>query len=143
MTDPSTYLDEKKSIWIGSHSPGWSIVISTLEPRTTGFLVKTGNRLLTIGWLWEIHGLHDLNFFRDGDLVEAIPSFPSGELDPGPELEPFSLGLPREGDEETGEEKLAHAFLTIVGRMTGRFIDDDWFLIPGRTYNHRISEADA
>lgn len=137
MTDPSIYLNERNSVWIGPHSPGWSVVISALEPRTAGWWLSSGDRhYFKVSWLWEIDGLCDLVYFHDGNPLAKIPAFPSGELLPDPVFEPFAHGLPREGDESRGEEWLAHAFLTVVGRMTGRFIDEEWFLTPGRVYDH-------
>ncbi|MGV9595146.1 hypothetical protein ACWDR1_00610 [Streptosporangium sandarakinum] len=136
MTDESIPLDDRNSVWIGPHSPGWSVVVGALEPQPVGWwLGSGGRRLLRVCWLWEIDGLYDLDYYRDGDLVAELPALPSGELLPGEVFEPFSQGLPRDGDENGGEERLAHAFLTIVGRMTGRFIDEAWFRTPGRVYD--------
>ncbi|WP_030453734.1 hypothetical protein [Herbidospora cretacea] len=144
MIDPPDMLNENPAVWIGPCGPGWSMVIGAYEPYNSAprLNVVKGRRLL-VRWFWEVDGLYDLDFYRDGELVEELPAFPSGELDPGPELEPYCFGLPREGVEEGGWERLAHAFLTIAGRMSGRFIDEDWFRIPGRTYDQPISEADA
>lgn len=136
MTDWSVPLDEKDSLWIGPHAPGWSVVISTSSPQAGGWRLSSGHRgMLIVSWHWEIDGLSDLDYYRDGNPVADIPAFPTGELLPGPVFEPYARDLPREGDENEGEERLAHAFLTIVGRMTGRFIDEEWFLTPGRAYD--------
>jgi hypothetical protein len=135
MTDWSVPLDEKDSLWIGPHSSGWSVVISTSGPETGGWWLSSGNRgMLVVGWHREIDGLSDLDYYRDGNRVAEIPAFPSGELLPGQLFEPYAQGLPRDGYPREGEERLAHAFLTIVGRMTGRFLDEDWFRTPGRAY---------
>ncbi|MEU6715637.1 hypothetical protein ABZ897_29595 [Nonomuraea sp. NPDC046802] len=136
LTDWSVPLDEVDSLWIGPHSPGWSVVISTSGPETGGRWLSSGNRgMLMVDWHREVTGLSDLDYYRDGNLVAELPALPSGELLPGQLFEPYAQGLPRDGYPiEEGEERLAHAFLTIVGRMTGRFLDDDWFRIPGRAY---------
>lgn len=135
MTD-SSIIYESNSVWIGPHGPGWSLVISPLGLRTVPEGVIPGDRrLLEVSWMWDIHGLHDLHYCQDDKLIAELPAFPTGELLPGPVFEPYARDLPREGDENEGEERLAHAFLTIVGRMTGRFIDEEWFLTPGRAYD--------
>ncbi|WP_218011227.1 hypothetical protein [Herbidospora mongoliensis] len=101
MTDPPVMLIDNPAVWIGPCSPGWSMVIGAYVPYSSGPRLGVVNgRRLRVRWLWDIDGLYDLGFYRDGDLVEQLPGFPSGELDPGPELEPFCLGLPREGVEE-------------------------------------------
>ncbi|MEV0972302.1 hypothetical protein [Microtetraspora glauca] len=142
MTDWSVPLDEKDSLWIGPHSPGWSVVISTSGPQTGGWWLSSGNRgMFVVGWHRDIDGLSDLDYYRDGNVVAEIPAFPNGELLPGPVFEPYAHGLPRDGDPNEGEERLAHAFLTIVGRITGRFLDEDWFRTPGRAYGFPSVDA--
>ncbi|GAA0829944.1 hypothetical protein ACFQVD_32995 [Streptosporangium amethystogenes subsp. fukuiense] len=132
MTDRSV----KDSLWIGPHSPGWSVVISTSGPGTGVWQLSSGNRgTLMAGRHREIDGLSDLDYYRDGNVVAEIPGMPSGELLPPQLLEPYAQGLPRDGCPIEGEERLAHAFLTVVGRMTGRFMDEEWFLAPGRAYD--------
>ncbi|WP_030905723.1 hypothetical protein [Streptosporangium amethystogenes] len=132
MTDWSV----KDGLWIGPHSPGWSVVISTSGPGAGVRQLSSGNRgTLMASWHREIDGLSDLDYYRDGNVVAEIPGMPSGELLPPQLLEPYAQGLPRDGYPIEGEERLAHAFLTIVGRMTGRFIDEGWFLAPGRAYD--------
>ncbi|SDL80586.1 hypothetical protein [Nonomuraea jiangxiensis] len=128
-------VHENDSLWIGPHSPDWSVVIGTSGPETGGWWLSSGNRgMLLVSWHREIDGLSDLDYYRDGNVVAEIPGLPSGELLPPQLLEPYAEGLPRDGYPIDGEERLAHAFLTIVGRMTGRFLDDDWFRTPGRAY---------
>ncbi|MFF3667120.1 hypothetical protein [Microtetraspora malaysiensis] len=132
----SSAIYESSGVWIGRHSPGWSVIISTLGLHTVPDGVIPGaRRLLEVGWMWDIHGLHDLHYCQDDKLVAEIPAFPTGELLPAPLFEPYAQGLPRDGDPNEGEERLAHAFLTIIGRMTGRFLDEEWFTTPGRIYN--------
>jgi hypothetical protein len=142
MTDWSVPIDEKDSLWIGSHSPGWSVVISTGGPGAGVRQLSSGNRgMLMVDWHREIDGLSDLAYYRDGKVVAEIPGMPSGELLPPQLLEPCAQGLPRDGDPHEGEERLAHAFLTIVGRMTGRFLDEDWFHTSGRAYEFPLTDT--
>lgn len=89
----------------------------------------------------DIDGLYDLDYYRDGNLVAELPAFPSGELLPGQLFEPYAQGLPRDGDPYEGEERLAHAFLTIVGRITGSFLDEDWLHTPGRAYGFPLVDT--
>ncbi|MEU7003655.1 hypothetical protein [Nonomuraea sp. NPDC046570] len=140
MTDWSVPLDEKDTLWIGPHSPGWSVVISTSGPETGGWWLSSGNMLM-VDWHREIDGLSDLAYYRDGNLVAELPALPSGELLPGQLFEPYAQELPRDGDPNMGEERLAHAFLTIVGRITGRFLDEDWFRTPGRAYGFPLVDT--
>lgn len=144
MTDWSVPFDEKDSLWIGPHSPGWSVVISTSGPETGGWWLSSGNRgMLVVSWHRDVDGLSDLDYYRDGNLVAELPALPSGELLPGQLFEPYAQGLPPDGDPNMGQERLAHAFLTIVGRMTGRFIDEDWLRTPGRAYGFPLGDTNG
>ncbi|MET8866291.1 hypothetical protein ABZW11_25430 [Nonomuraea sp. NPDC004580] len=49
-------------------------------------------------------------------------------------FEPYAYGLFPDSDEGRGDEVSANACLTIVGRMTGRFLDDDWFRTAGTLF---------
>lgn len=67
MTDWSVPFDEKDSLWIGPHSPGWSVVISTSGPETGGWWLSSGNRgMLVVSWHRDVDGLSDLDYYRDG-----------------------------------------------------------------------------
>ncbi len=94
-----------------------------------------------VDWHREINGLSDLVYYRDGNVIAEIPALPSGELLPGQLFEPYAQGLPRDEYPIQGEERLAHAFLTIVGRMTGRFLDENWFRTPGRAYGFPLIDT--
>ncbi|WP_371786368.1 hypothetical protein [Streptosporangium subroseum] len=62
-----------------------------------------------------------------------MPAFWDGCLEDGSVFAPYVSGLVRNYDDD-GEEPLAHAFLTVAGRITGRFLDEVWFRTPGRVY---------
>ncbi|SNT60891.1 hypothetical protein SAMN05216276_108019 [Streptosporangium subroseum] len=138
MTDRSV----EDGLWIGPHGPGWSVVISTSGPGTGVLQLSSGNRgMLMVSWDREIDGLSDLVYYRDGNVVAESPGMPSGELLPSQLLDPYAQGLPRDGYPIEGEERLAHAFLTIVGRITGRFLDEDWLSTPGRAYGFPLVDT--
>lgn len=125
-------------VWLGPHSSGWSVVVN-LAPVGGSVgdraLWSQGRRALEVSWLWEIDGLYDLPYFQDGQLLEELPAFWNGHLDEGSVFAPYVSGLDRDYGDDDGEEQLAHAFLTVVGRITGRFLDDAWFRTPGRVYD--------
>ncbi|RCG31626.1 hypothetical protein DQ384_08670 [Sphaerisporangium album] len=139
LTDWSRPLGETATIWLGPHSPGWSVAIM-LHPAGSMSgsrrLSAGERRSLDINWLWEVDGLYPLYYqYNDGEVSEEIDAFWDGYLPPGSVFEPFASGLVRDHGQDDGEEPLAHTFLTIVGRMTGRFIDEDWFRTSGRVYD--------
>ncbi|TMR88703.1 hypothetical protein [Nonomuraea basaltis] len=133
FTDPDMPLDEKNTVWIGSHSPGWSVAVSPLGLQSDLSLCEGKRRMLEVSWLSEIDGPYPLYYFFDGrSISEEIGEYWNGRLPSGSVFEPYVSGLIR--DYDTDDEALAHAYLTIVGRMTGRFIDEAWFRTPGWIY---------
>ncbi|MFB9893979.1 hypothetical protein ACFFOQ_29570 [Planobispora takensis] len=68
-----------------------------------------------------VDGLHDLDHFHDGEFVEMIGPVGNGETESG---SIFTVYL--EGLEFPGGKQSLSAFLTLVGRLTGCFIDREW-----------------
>jgi hypothetical protein len=124
-------------VWMGPHSRGWSAVIN-LAPvggaAGNRELWSGGRRGIEVSWLMEIDGLYGLSWFAEGLHVEELPAFWDGYLEDGSVFAPYVSGLVRKYDDDDGEEPLAHAFLTVAGRITGRFLDEAWFRTPGRVY---------
>ncbi|MFB4291353.1 hypothetical protein ACBI99_27140 [Nonomuraea sp. ATR24] len=138
MTDPSVPLDEKNSLWLGRHDSGWSVVVSPLGVRAALLPLSADDRqTLEVSWLQEIDGLYPLYFHaKGGEVSEEIEPFWNGRLQAGSVFERYVHGLARNYGDDESDGPLANAFLTIVGRMMGRFIDEEWFHSPGRVYDH-------
>ncbi|MFI6816132.1 hypothetical protein ACIBG7_27265 [Nonomuraea sp. NPDC050328] len=77
--DMSNAVDiyDPSDLWIGPHSPGWSVVICSMELQAVPEGVIPGaRRLLEVSWTWDIDGLHDLSFCQGDKLIAQIPAFP-------------------------------------------------------------------
>ncbi|MCT9929902.1 hypothetical protein N5079_06675 [Planotetraspora sp. A-T 1434] len=109
-------------IWIGDHAPGWThfINISGLSGpvRNTGI---SGGRAFQVEWDEDVEGVHDLYCFIDGVFAAELGAFSPEIVDPV--FAPYAEGL---AWKHGSDEQIANAFLTVVGRITGRFIDQEW-----------------
>lgn len=84
-------------IWVGSHSPGWSVAVAINE----GML-----------------------YYYDGELVGTLGAIEEFR-DHTHDLE-VGWGV--------GFQVTVESFLTLAGRITGRFLDRDWFTTPRVLY---------
>ncbi|MDF5756097.1 hypothetical protein [Spongiactinospora sp. TRM90649] len=131
-------LSRPLAIWIGPHAPGWSVVVNLLPvggALTDKALWSEGRRAVEVSWLTDIDGLYDLDYYHDGRLAEELPAFWDGNLPPDSVFAPHTTGLVRDYGDDADEKDLTAAFLTITGRITGRFIDTPWFSTPGSAYD--------
>jgi hypothetical protein len=120
------------AVWIGPHAPGWSAVVSLSALDEGGTrLIEGGRRMLEVSWSWEIGGVYPLYYSNGVRVSEELEGWPAPT---GSVFEPYAHGLFPDSDEDQGDEVPANAYLTIVGRMTGRFLDDDWFRTVGRVF---------
>lgn len=130
------------AVWIGPHCPGWSVVVSLGALNRGGPLLCEGERrMLEVSWLWEIDGVYPMYYRYNGKQIsDELEGWrvPSGAV-----FEPYTDGLFADGDDDQGDEVTANAYLTIVGRMSGRFIDEEWFHTTGRVYQLSLSSDDG
>ncbi|MEW1838199.1 hypothetical protein AB0392_09595, partial [Nonomuraea angiospora] len=120
------------AVWIGPHATGWSAVVGLSALNEEGArLIEGGRRMLEVSWSWEIDGVYPLNYSNGVRVSEELEGW---LVPPGSVFEPYAHGLFPDSDEGQGDEVSANAYLTLVGRMTGRFLDDDWFRTVGRVF---------
>ncbi|MEV4377178.1 hypothetical protein [Streptosporangium sp. NPDC049644] len=106
-------------VWIGGHSPGWSVAITMSGSFTLREEASAGRRRIISHWhLGDLGETGDegMVYYQDGELigrlgVEAFQDY-AGDL---------------ETSHEGGFEEEVEGYLILAGRVTGRFLDRDWF----------------
>ncbi|NRQ34533.1 hypothetical protein HII36_22180 [Nonomuraea sp. NN258] len=127
---------EDEVIWIGSHTPGWTHIL-WLSSFHTGAEAKAlsagGRRLLTVYYNGGLFELDDLYLYQDGALVDEInPPYADGAPVTVPEYAMYAEGLELEHGMRSQQE--LHLILCMVGRITGRFLDREWFTATRTLY---------
>ncbi|MFI6454712.1 hypothetical protein ACIBF6_24495 [Streptosporangium amethystogenes] len=116
-------------IWIGSHVSGWTHILWLSAFHTTAeakALSAGGRRLLTVYYNGGLTELDHLYLYQDGALVNEIdPPYIDGAPVSVPEYAVYAEGLELELDMSSTQE--LHLLLCMVGRITGRFLDREWF----------------
>lgn len=151
-------FDEDEVVWIGRQGPAWTQILHisgfcTRAAHIQAALTRGGVRLLQTAWN-DAKGVYDLDLIEDGRRVDSITEF---GFDPvpviPPDIEPRLLGsyVPEayepvdwsdrafgpyaEGlDPEGPHGPVENLFLIVIGRMTGRFLDEEWLAGPHRLY---------
>ncbi|MFF0578097.1 hypothetical protein [Streptosporangium saharense] len=124
--------------WIGAHTPGWTRVIAISGawfPQET--LSERGLRLFQVEYDQDVDGLRDLDYYHDGAFIAEINPPYLGEEAEETEYARYHAGL--ELNPDATQEAALNAFLCLIGRITGRFIDQDWFTSIGTL--HRIPDG--
>lgn len=128
MTRYEQSLDDEV-IWIGSHAPGWTHILWLSAFHTTAeakALSAGGRRLLTMFYNGRLPELDQLYLYQDGALVNEIdPPYVGGAPVSVPEYALYAEGLELELNMSSTQE--LHLLLCMVGRITGRFLDREWF----------------
>ncbi|MEU6411852.1 hypothetical protein [Microbispora sp. NPDC046933] len=111
--------DEQETlVWIGAHSPGWSVSVTMNRGFTLSEEASAGGRSILAHW--HMAGLYELAdegmvYYHDGEYVGRV-----GE-------EAFQ-DYARDLDlDDAGFRELVEYYLILAGRITGRFLDRDWF----------------
>lgn len=123
-----------KGIWIGPHAPGWTHLfvfgLSSTHPAI-GNLGK--RRAFQIKFWGEVgEGLEPLYLHYDGELLGDVnPPYEEGGYMPLPDYRPFTEGLALDPDGDLEHD--VHTLWCVVGRITGRFADREWWT-PTRTF---------
>ncbi|MEO3807322.1 hypothetical protein [Nonomuraea sp. B1E8] len=128
MTRYEHSLDDEV-IWIGTHAPGWTHVLWLSGFHTTAeakALSAGGRRLITMFYNGGLGELDHLYLYQDGALVNEIdPPYVDGAPVSVAEYAVHAEGLELELGMSSMQE--LHLLLCMVGRITGRFLDRDWF----------------
>jgi hypothetical protein len=122
-------------IWIGPHAPGWTYLFAFslyLHPR--GFPNLGKRRVFEIDYTGEVGpGLSPLHLYYDGEVLgDVTPPQEPGEPVDLPEYQPLTEGLEL-GGHDTYDEDL-HSYFCLMGRITGRFTDREWWTAPRTFY---------
>ncbi|GGP04753.1 hypothetical protein LDL08_04600 [Nonomuraea glycinis] len=126
-------------IWIGPQAPGWVQVIQldgndAWQWRSWVELTRDGGRLLYLGWpLYELEGVEDLEYVVAGEVVTTLVVGDPEERDgTDPDaLDGYLDGLAFKGDSAAAEVTSA---LRLIGRVTGRELDEAWLNGPHTRY---------
>lgn len=118
-------------IWAGPQAPGWVQVIQldgndVWRWQSWAELTRDGGRLLYLGWpLYELEGVEDLEYVVGGEVVTSLVVGDPEERDgTDPDaLDDHLDGPAFEGDTAAAEVTSA---LRLIGRVTGRELDEAW-----------------
>ncbi|MEV5895919.1 hypothetical protein [Nonomuraea fuscirosea] len=132
----------RKGIWIGPHAPGWTHVFVFGFYSNHPAIRNLGRRrVFQINFWGEVgEGLEPLHLHYDGELIDDVmPPYEEGGYMALPDYRPFTAGL--ELDSDTELEQDVHTLWCLVGRITGRFADREWwtstrtfYRIPGEAW---------
>ncbi|MEU5869713.1 hypothetical protein ABZ815_51725 [Nonomuraea sp. NPDC047529] len=131
-------------VWIGDYAPGWILAIQLDGNRLWEWdawarLSGEKRRLLSLGWpLHDLDGVEDLQYLVGGELVTSLVVGDPEERDGSdPDaLDDYLDGLSFFGDTAYAEVTSA---LRLIGRITGREIDDAW--LDGTHTRYAIRES--
>ncbi|OPG11397.1 hypothetical protein [Microbispora sp. GKU 823] len=153
--DPSTRLEcdlatmqdvfigpPEKAIWMGPHAPGWTHMFAFGMYSFHPVLRNLGKRrVFEMYFAGEVgEGLEPLYLNYDGEQLGDVtpPDAAGGEMDI-PEYRPYAAGL--ELGTARDHERDIHLMFCMMGRITGRFADRDWwtatrtfYRIPDRSW---------
>ncbi|GIH56407.1 hypothetical protein Mro02_33210 [Microbispora rosea subsp. aerata] len=120
-------IEERAAVWIGPHAPGWTHVLAFgLHPYHPAVLNLGKRRVFEIFCRAELGELDPLNVYYDGEQLGDVtpPYVQGGDMDL-PEYRPYTPGL--ELGEARDLKRDTHLMMSMVGRITGRFTDRDWW----------------
>jgi len=111
--------DEQETlVWIGTHSPGWSVSVTMNRGFTLSEEASTGGRGILAHWHMAIlYELADegMVYYHDGEYVGRV-----GEE----AFQDYALDL---NLDDAGFREQVEYYLILAGRITGRFLNRDWF----------------
>ncbi|WP_433365711.1 hypothetical protein [Streptosporangium sp. CA-115845] len=126
------------TVWIGPHAPGWTHVLAFgLYPYHPAIRNLGKRRVFQIRYDDDRYLLEGLYLYYDGaQLGYAGPPDEEGHMDL-PDYRPYANGLALSEDESHRQH--LHLMLCMVGRITGRFLNREWFASTRTLY--RIPEG--
>ncbi|RCG26524.1 hypothetical protein DQ384_29235 [Sphaerisporangium album] len=134
MRSYDRYSDEIV-VWLGEHAPGWAHMLTlsgTAPPKEVIDTLSAGRRrVFDVFFIWETGHLNNRYTYDGVCIGDVSPPYPGGvgEVE---EFTPYSRGLELGDGMSTAE--VFDRILCMVGRITGRFIDRDWFSSPRTLY---------
>ncbi|TDD03191.1 hypothetical protein [Nonomuraea diastatica] len=114
-------------VWIGPHAPGWTHAFVfgmwSFHPAIRNLGKR---RVFEVQYTGEVgEGLEPLYLNYDGEqLGDVTPPFEEGGDMVLPDYRPYTVGLELEGKRM---REHVHLFFCMMGRVTGRFADRDWW----------------
>lgn len=124
-------------VWVGEHAPGWSHLLTlsgtSLPSKAIEALSSEQQRVFDAFFIEETGHLQELLYSYDGACVGNVcPPYPGGTVEVA-EYDAYARGL--ELSDEMNTVEIFDRFLCMAGRITGRFIDRDWFSSTRTLYN--------
>ncbi|MFG6201607.1 hypothetical protein [Nonomuraea sp. JJY05] len=111
-------------VWIGTHSPGWSVAITMDGSFTLREGASSQGRLIISYWhMAELGETGDegMTYYHDGEFMGIIG------------VQGFQE-YARDLDSYTSFQEEVENYLILAGRITGRFLDRDWFAAQRALY---------
>ncbi|MCF6471954.1 hypothetical protein FAF44_26700 [Nonomuraea sp. MG754425] len=121
-------------VWMGPHAPGWTHAFVFGMWSFHPAIQNLGKRrVFEIQFTGEAgEGLEPLYLNYDGEqLGDVTPPFEAGGEMMLPDYRPYTVGLEL-GGKSTHEN--VHLFFSVMGRVTGRFADREWWTAPRAFY---------
>ncbi|GAA4197192.1 hypothetical protein [Microbispora amethystogenes] len=127
-------MRERAAAWIGPHAPGWThVLVLGLHPYHPAVRNLGKRRVLEMYCREELRELEPLNLYYDGERIgSVIPPYDQGTDMDLPECMPYAPGPERGGTRSFTRD--VHFVASMVGRITGRFIDRDWWTATRTLY---------
>ncbi|MEV0589660.1 hypothetical protein [Nonomuraea sp. NPDC050310] len=115
-------LSFEEVVWVGEHAPGWLHIIGLQGPGVVPApLSAEGRRLFFLEYNFE--GVQGLSYWRDGQNRGQM----GRNANFGGELEDVFAEHEVSPTRGGSEQEEMNDYLLLLGRVTGRFIDQDWF----------------
>ncbi|MFE3455838.1 hypothetical protein ACFXJ8_43750 [Nonomuraea sp. NPDC059194] len=127
------------TIWTGPVASGWTHILAFgWYPNHPAIRNLGRRRVFEIHYQGELSDLEPLNLYYDGVYIgDVTPPYEEGGDMYLPDYRQYANGLAL-GDKPT-LERCVHLMLCMVGRITGHFLDRDWFGATRTMY--RIPES--
>jgi hypothetical protein len=111
-------------VWIGTHSPGWSVAITVSGAFSFREEASSKGRGIISYWhmayLGEI-GDEGMSYYHDGQYIGIVG------------VQAFE-DYARDLNAYIDFQEEVESYLILAGRVTGRFLDQDWFAAPRVLY---------
>ncbi|MEV4020449.1 hypothetical protein AB0J35_59220 [Nonomuraea angiospora] len=109
-------LGAAQRVWITPHAPGWShvLLLSGGQASSAQELSRHGRRVFEISYVGGIEELDEPVYTHDGEYKDIFDD----------EFSAHWADLPY--DNTTPVPELVEQLLIVIGRITGRFLDQNW-----------------